>query len=99
MKKDLFDELIEKAKEANPDFDENNSRDLDIAIKSYILSRDDEKLKESYLNEVVAKITTIKIQDAIKQRGQETVSYQLKILDLEKAILEKKIEITKKFLN
>lgn len=100
---DLFEELCKIVEEVDPEFDRNNKQDLDAMTKSFILSMQGQKggdeLKESYFRDIVEKLQKERIEKMIKQKGQDVLKYELAKLNFEKEILERKIEVAKKFLN
>ncbi len=103
MENKLLDKLCSIVEEIDPDFDRNDAKDLDVVSKCFILSKqeteDGKVLKESYMVQVVEPTQKRHIDNMIKERGQDIVKYELAKLNLEKEILERKIEVTKKYLN
>lgn len=99
----LFDDLCKIIEKVDPSFDRNDQRDLDIMTKSFILAMQNQpegkELKESYMKDIVERIQKEKVEKTIKEHGSEHLKYELAKLNLEKEILEKKLEITKKYLN
>ena len=99
----LFDELCSELEKANPNFDRNNSEDIDIMTKCFLLSMSDKpiykEMKEDYMQTVVEGGQKEKLKKMIADRGQQIVKYELGKLNLEKEILERRIEITKKYLD
>lgn len=100
---DLFDSLCKIIEKVDPNFDRNDQRDLDIMTKSFVLAMQSQpvgkELKESYMKDIVERMQKEKIEKTIKEHGTEHLKYELAKLNLEKEILEKKLEITKKYLN
>ena len=96
---ELLERLCEEVEKENPDFDRTNSKDLDTLTKSYILSSGDENLRKRYLDFVIAQSEEKHLKEKIEQFGEKSPEYELKVLTLEKEILEKRIEIARKFLN
>lgn len=100
---DLFEELCSALEKAGIDFDRNNQQDLDILAKSFVLAMQGKErgkeLKESYFKIVVEPSQRVKMEHLIKEKGNSAVKYELAKLNFEKEILEKRIEVTKKFLN
>lgn len=100
---DLFEELCSALEKEGVDFDRNNPQDLDILAKSFVLSMQGkekgEELKESYFKIVVEAKQKKKMEYLIKQQGQKATKYELAKLNFEKEILERKIEVTKRFMN
>ena len=96
---EILEKLCEMREEENPNFDRNNPEDIDKVTKCFVVSQDNDKITESYLREVVAEGQKRRMKAKIAELGNETVEYELKILKLEKDIIEKQIEITKEFLN
>lgn len=99
----LFEECVEKAKEINPNFDENNMEHLDIMAKAFVLSnKKDLNLRQSYLNEVVKESYKLKILNMIaegKFPREKIIEAELNVQELEKDIIEKKIEAIKECMN
>lgn len=99
----LFEEICGAIKDINPDFDKENPEDLDIMTKCFILSVEEtdggKEIKEDYMKEVVEKGQHYKLDKMIKDKGHTIVKYELGKLNLEKEILERKIEITKRYLD
>lgn len=100
---DLFDELCKIVEKVDPDFDRENSKDVEIMTKSFILAMEETKegkeMRKDYFRIVVEPSQKKKMEMLIKKNGNSAVKYELAKLNLEKEILEKRIEITKKFLN
>lgn len=96
---EILEKLCEIAEKANPDFDRNDDRDLDVLTKSYILSMEDDTLKQRYLEQCIAKGEELSIKKKIEETGPKAAEYEIRILELEKEILEKRIETARKFLN
>lgn len=96
---EILEKLCEMAEEENPNFDRNNPEDLDKVTKCFVISQDNDKITESYLRDVVAEGQKKKMKAKIAELGNKAVEYELKILKLEKDIIEKLIETTKEFLN
>lgn len=96
----LLEKLCEVAEKINPNFDRNNGKDLDDVAKTFILSNEkNTNFKEDYLRIVVEGCQQQKIEEEIKKFGTKVVELELKVLNLEKEILERKITTTKKFMN
>lgn len=96
---ELLEELCKVAEEENPEFDRNNPEDLDKVAQCFILTQENDEMKNSYLEQVIGKGQEMKMKEKIKDLGNKVVEYEMKILELEREIIEKKIEITKRFLN
>ncbi len=102
----LFDEAVKKAKEVNPDFDENNAEDLDVMTKSFVLSQLETKhgkeIYEGYLVKVVEAQERLHYQRLFEQKKygrQELIDARQKILQLEKDIVERKMKVLKEFMD
>lgn len=99
----FFDEICEKIEEIDPSFDRNNKEKLEVAIKCFILTIKDTKigkdLKEKFMREVVEKEEKIKIDNLIKKFGTESVIKEINVICFEKEILERQLNIAKKYLN
>ena len=96
---EILEKLCEIAEQANPDFDRNDVRDLDVLTKSYILSVEDDTLKQRYLEQCVAKGEELSIMKKIEENGPKAAEYEIRVLELEREIIEKRIETVRKFLN
>lgn len=99
----LFDTLCEEIEKVNPNFDRNNSEDIDIMTKCFLLSMSEkpiyEEMKKDYMETVVEGGQKEKLKKMIAEKGHQIVKYELGKLNLEKEILERRIEITKKYLD
>lgn len=100
---DLFDELCKIVEKVDPDFDRENSKDVEIMTKSFILAMQEreegKEMKKDYFRVVVEPSQKGKMENLIKKNGNSAVKIELAKLNFEKEILEKRIEVTKKFLN
>lgn len=100
---DLFDSLCKMIEKIDPNFDRNDERDLEAMTKSFVLAlqnrQEGKELKESYLKEIVETIQEKKIEKIIKEHGIDTLKYEMMKLNFEREILERKLQITKKYLN
>lgn len=102
----LFDDVVKAAKQVNPDFDENNSEDLDIMTKSFVLSQlETEHGKELYDNYLVALVEEKERQNMrsiIEQKKysrQELISARLRMVQLEKDIAEHQLKVIREFMD
>lgn len=102
----LFDDAVEAAKKVNPDFDENNSEDLDIMTKSFVLSQLETKhgkeIYDGYLVKVVEAQERHHYQRLFEQKKygrQELIEARQKMLQLEKDIIERKMKVLKEFMD
>lgn len=102
----LFDEAVKKAKEINPNFDEDNAEDLDIMTKSFVLSQLEtehgKEIYESYLVKVVETQERHHYQRLFEQKKygrQELIEARQKMLQLEKDIIERKMKVLREYMD
>ena len=99
----FFDEVLDLIEKIDPEFDRNNLNNKDIAVKCFILSiqnkEEGKDLKEKYLKEVIEETEKSKIKKLISNYGIDAIKRELTVLNFEKEILERKINIVKNFLN
>lgn len=96
---EILEKLCELTEKENPKFDRNNPHDLDAITKTFVVSQNNKEITKSYLETVVAEQTRLKLKDLIDKFGQQAIECEMKILELEKQIVEKRIEIVKSFMN
>lgn len=102
----LFDDVVEAAKKVNPDFDENNSEDLDIMTKSFVLSQLEtehgKELYDNYLVTLVEEKERQNMRSIIEQKKysrQELISARLRMVQLEKDIAEHQLKVLREFMD
>lgn len=102
----LFDDVVKAAKQVNPDFDENNSEDLDIMTKSFVLSQLEtehgKELYDNYLVTLVEEKERQNMRSIIEQKKysrQELISARLRMVQLEKDIAEHQLKVIREFMD
>lgn len=101
-KDEKLEEVLNGIELCDENFDRHNPDDLDKVAKSIVLSeqeRGNTEPKEKYMERCVDPIETIRMNKRIKILGKEAIKIELAMLNLEKEIIEKKIEVVKRFMN
>lgn len=101
-KEEKLEETLNGIKKIDIGFDRNNPDDLDRVAKSLVLSEQEKgntEPKEKYMERCVDPIETMRMNKRIKIFGKEAIKIELAMLNLEKEIIEKKIEVVKRFMN
>lgn len=102
----FFDEVVKATKEVYPDFDENNSEQLDIMTKSFVLSqldsKDGERIYQDYLVNLIEKREREHIKKILEQKKfsrQQLIEATLRMAQLEKDIAEHRLKVVREFMD
>lgn len=101
-KDEKLEEVLNGIELRYENFDRHNPDDLDKIAKSIVLSeqeRGNTEPKKKYMERCVDPIETRRMNKRIKIFGKEAIKIELAMLNLEKEIIEKKIEVVKRFMN
>lgn len=101
-KDEKLEEVLNRVELCDENFDRNNPDDLDKVAKSIVLSeqeRGNTEPKEKYMERCVDPIQTRQMNKRIVIFGKDAIKIELAMLNLEKEIIEKKIEVVKRFMN
>lgn len=102
---ELFEEILKVAERINPNFDRNKRGDMEVVVKSIILTLEEagskdgaKELKENYFK-FLEETEKTRANKFVEENGLNALMYVLRRMELEKECLDVQIKTIKSFLN